>query len=46
MSKDTLYLLVGALAVVVVGFGISYLYERSQRPGFEIKVGTENLTIK
>ena len=46
MSRNSLYLLVGALAVIVVAFGIYYFYEQSQKPGLEIKVGNQSLTIK
>ncbi len=38
MSKNTLYLVIGLLAVAIVGFGIYYFYQESQRPSLEIKV--------
>jgi len=46
VSKNNLYLLIGVLAVIVVAFGIYYFYEQSQKPGLEIKVGSQGLTIK
>jgi hypothetical protein len=45
MSRNALYLLVGVLLVVVVGFGIYMIYQEQQRPRLEIRVDEQGLTI-
>ena len=45
MSRNALYLVIGVLLVIVVGFGISYLYQRSQKPSLEIKLGDKGVTV-
>ena len=45
MSRNTLYLIIGVLAVVVVAFGIYYFYQQSQRPSLEIKVDGQGITV-
>ena len=46
MNRTTLYLIIGALAVVVAAFGIYYFYQESQKPGLEIKVDGQGITVK
>jgi hypothetical protein len=46
MSRNSLYLLLGVLAVIVVGFGIWYFYEQSQKPSLEIKLNGQGITVK
>ncbi|GLQ56573.1 hypothetical protein [Devosia nitrariae] len=46
MSRNTLYLLIGLLLVVVVGFGIYFFYQETQKPSLEIKVDGQGITVK
>ena len=46
MSRNTLYLVIGVLAVAVVGFAAYYFYQESQRPSLEIKVDGQGITVK
>ena len=46
MSRNTLYLVVGLLAVVVVAFGIYYFYQETQKPSLEIKVDGQGITVQ
>ena len=45
MSKNTLYLLIGVLAVVVVGVAIYYFYQQTQEPRLEIRVDEQGITV-
>jgi hypothetical protein len=45
MSSNTLYLVIGLLAVAVVSFGIYYFYQESQKPSLEIKVDAQGITV-
>ncbi|WP_332716764.1 hypothetical protein [Pelagibacterium mangrovi] len=46
MSRNTLYLLIGALIVVVIGFGI-YAYQQETEPqGVQIEVNEQGLSIE
>jgi hypothetical protein len=45
MSRNTLYLVIAVLLVVVVGFGIYYAYQQSQKPSLEIKLGNQGVTV-
>ncbi len=45
MSKNSFYLLIGILAVVVVGVGIYLVYQEQQRPRLEIKVDEQGISI-
>ena len=45
MSRNTLYALIGVLAVAVVAFGIYYFYQEQQKPGLEIKVNEQGISI-
>lgn len=44
MSRNTLYLVIGALLVVAIGLGI-YIYNEQSRPGLEIRVDDNGLTV-
>lgn len=46
MSRNTLYLVTGVLAVVIVAFGIYYFYQQSQQPSLEINLGGQGITVK
>jgi hypothetical protein len=46
MSRNTLYLVIGLLAVVVVAFGIYYFSQETQKPSLEIKVDGQGITVK
>ena len=46
MSRNTLYLLIGVLLVVVVGFGLYFFYQETQKPSLEIKVDGQGITVK
>lgn len=45
MSRNALYLLVGVLAVVVVAFGIYFVYQETQKPRLEIRVDEQGITV-
>ena len=45
MSRNALFAVIAVLAVIVVGFGIYYLYQESQRPALEIKVNEQGISV-
>ncbi|PTM98526.1 hypothetical protein [Mycoplana dimorpha] len=46
MSRNALYMIIGALIVVVAGFSY-YAYQQEKQPdGVEIRVGKDGLSIK
>lgn len=45
MNSNTLYLVIGALLVIVIGGGI-WMYQDSQRSGVEISVGRNGVSIE
>lgn len=45
MSRNSLYGLIGLLAVVIVGFAIYFIYQEQQKPGLEIKVTDQGIKI-
>ena len=45
MSRNGLYVLVGVLVIALVGLGI-YLYQEQNRPGVEIRVNDNGLSIE
>lgn len=46
MSRNTLYILLGALIVVVIGFAI-YAYQQETQPqGVQIEVNEQGLSIE
>jgi hypothetical protein len=45
MSRNSLYGLIGVLAVVVVAFGIYFIYQEQQKPSLEIKLDEQGLKI-
>ena len=44
MTRNSLYLLIGALLVVAIGLGI-YIYNEQTKPGLEIRVDQNGLTV-
>jgi hypothetical protein len=46
MSRNSLYLVIAVLAVIVAGFGIWYFYQQSQRPSLEVKIDGQGITVK
>lgn len=45
MSRTTLYVVIGVLAVVVVGLAAHALYRQSQQPRLEIRVDGQGITV-
>ena len=46
MSRNTLYLLVGALIVVVIGFAIYAYQQESQPQGIQIEMNEQGVSIE
>lgn len=46
MQKNQLYMLVGALAVVVIGLGIYVYQEESQPDGVEIRLDESGVSVE
>ena len=46
MKSNTLYLVIGALVVVVIGLGFYVLREETKPSGVEIRIGEDGLTVK
>ena len=46
MSRNTLYLIIGALVVVVIGFAIYALQKESQPRGVQIELNEQGLSIE
>ena len=44
MSRNGLYLVIALLLIVVVGFGI-YIYQQQNRPGVEVRVDNNGISI-
>ncbi|MFD1197528.1 hypothetical protein ACFQ3K_04205 [Brucella gallinifaecis] len=46
MNRNSLYLIIGALIVIVAGFAI-YTYQEETKPsGIELKIGEEGVSIQ
>ncbi len=45
MSRNSLFGLIGLLAVIVVGFGIYFVYQEQNKPGLEIKVDKGGISV-
>ena len=45
MNQNSLYILIGALLVIVVGFGI-YTYREQTKPGVELKLNENGVSLK
>lgn len=46
MSKNGLYILLGALIVVIIGFTV-YTYQQEKQPkGVELKIGEQGVSIQ
>jgi hypothetical protein len=46
MSRSSLYAVLAVLAIVVVAFGIYYVYQEQQRPALEISVGNGGVRVE
>ena len=46
MSRNTLYLLLGALVVVVIGFAIYAYQQESQPSGVQIELNEQGLSVE
>ncbi|MET3662526.1 hypothetical protein [Aquamicrobium ahrensii] len=46
MNKNTLYLLIGALVVVVIGLGVYVYREESKPSGVELKIDESGVSIE
>lgn len=46
MSRNTLYVLLGALVVIVIGFGIYTYQQESQPSGVQIELNEQGLSIE
>ena len=44
MNRNGLYALIAVLVILVVGFGI-YTYQQQNRPGIEVKVNDNGVSI-
>jgi hypothetical protein len=44
MNRNGLYLIIAVLLIAVVGFGI-YTYQQQTRPGFEVRVDNNGISI-
>ncbi|WP_164854696.1 MULTISPECIES: hypothetical protein [unclassified Devosia] len=44
MSKNGLYVVIGILLVAVLAFGI-YIYQQQTRPGIEVRVDEQGISI-
>ncbi|MDX0543943.1 hypothetical protein GOC59_31170 [Sinorhizobium medicae] len=45
MNRNGLYLVIAVLAVAVIGMGI-YLYREESKPGVEIKIGDDGISVQ
>ncbi|MDX0523026.1 hypothetical protein GOC82_19110 [Sinorhizobium medicae] len=45
MNRNGLYLVIAVLAVVVLGMGI-YLYREESKPGVEIQIGEDGISVQ
>ena len=46
MRQNTLYLVIGALAVLVIGLGYYVLREESQPDGVEIRIDDSGISVQ
>jgi hypothetical protein len=45
MSRSGLYVVIGVLVVLAIGLGI-YIYNEQTKPGIDINVGGQGISIK
>jgi hypothetical protein len=45
MNRNGLYLVIALLAVIAVGLGI-YIYREENKPGVEIKIGEDGVSVE
>lgn len=46
MSRNSMYALIGALVVLVIGLGIYVYQEKSKPSGVELKIGENGVSIE
>jgi hypothetical protein len=46
MSRNVLYLVIGGLAVVAMGFGYQLYQDRQKTTGIEISVGKSGISVE
>jgi hypothetical protein len=46
MNRNTLYLVIGALIVLVIGLGIYVIREESEPAGIEMRIGEDGISIE
>jgi len=45
MSRSGLYLVIGVLAIALVGLGV-YVYQQQNRPGLDVHVDDQGISIQ
>lgn len=45
MNRNGLYLVIALLAVIAVGLGL-YIYREESKPGVEIKIGQDGVSVQ
>lgn len=45
MTRNSLYAVIGLLAVLVIGFGLYIAYQESQKPSLEIRLDQNGLSV-
>ena len=45
MNRNSLYAVIAVLAIAVAGFAIYYFYQESQKPGLEIKLDNNGISV-
>lgn len=45
MSRNGLYLIIALLAVIATGLGV-YVYREETKPGVEIKIGQDGVSVQ
>ena len=45
MNRNGLYVVIAVLAVVAIGLGI-YVYREESKPGVEIRIGDEGISVE
>jgi hypothetical protein len=45
MTRNSLYALIAVLAIAVAGFAIYYFYQESQKPGLEIRIDEQGISV-
>ncbi len=45
MSRNSLYLVIGLLAIIAIGLGI-YLYNEQKKPGLELQIDGQGISVE